>query len=799
MAANPIQPDQQNILPPGQQPPHSGQEPTADDPNRQTPEQSQQASDLSDEDKEALMALRKKFKLRWATDRRTKIRHVRRCFEVLRNRPWTVLESDGFTFSDPFEQGINGGSGSSKGEDDLYFANDNIYQMLHGSYQAALSRNQSKTRYMPEDADDELDVATARRGSDAMAYIERRNKIKRLQKRELLHLWTSGCYFSYSRYLIDSERAGITKQPITELVPTEVAPDRYTCKRCGQDTPAESLSPMSKPRCAACGAPLGEDDFQEAQSIPVPKNVGYSETPNGMVAIDVFGALNVDVAPYAENLNGTPLLDLEMEQDVASIRASYPEAWTKISQGGSSTGSTEGDTERAARMAAVSQNASGMGLSIDRIPTFSRCWMHAWAFNEIDDKVQADRLKQKFPKGVKLVSMSGETFLEAKPEKLTECWTWAPKEEGMGMYPPGVGDPALDVQDRINDVATIVHEHMESASCGPILVNEDWISGKALDGKRIRGGTILSVKPKAQLANKSLSEALWQPQFHLDANIYKYGLDLVELAQLVAGIRPELFGGSDDNVETWRGQKQQLNQAVARLLLYLDQINEEHAERSEVAVKCMATNMFEDLRHVVEGDTDSGFANEYILMTEMQGSFHAYAEADQGFPATYAEQKDLIVSMLGEGKDNPFVMEMMEVPDNQSTVMRMVGPPGMKLPNEDARAKIKRVIAQLSQEAPQETIGPDMMPMYMPSEQPDKDVDDMQLIKQLVIEWAMKNFTWQKTKPMQYENVKAYMKLAGQYFAEAQAKQMVTQSMVAGANAPPAPSGGAPPAAPPPS
>jgi hypothetical protein len=66
----------------------------------------------------------------------------------------------------------------------------------------------------------------------------------------------------------------------------------------------------------------------------------------------------------------------------------------------------------------------------------------------------------------------------------------------------------------------------------------------------------------------------------VDANIYSYGDSLVMLAQLLSGVQPQVFGGSDPNVQTKGGQAQMLNTALGRLALFLDQTREEHAARA---------------------------------------------------------------------------------------------------------------------------------------------------------------------------------------------------------------------------
>jgi hypothetical protein len=57
------------------------------------------------------------------------------------------------------------------------------------------------------------------------------------------------------------------------------------------------------------------------------------------VLISIYGASNVDAAPYAQELYETPILDLELEVDISAIRSAYPGAWDKLKATNSGTGS----------------------------------------------------------------------------------------------------------------------------------------------------------------------------------------------------------------------------------------------------------------------------------------------------------------------------------------------------------------------------------------------------------------------------------------------------------------------------
>lgn len=784
-----------------------GQEATKDDPNKGTPEQNQQAVQLSDNAKRELLNLRRDYKLSWTPNRRAIVRRVLKAFEVLKGNAYPSFDPDAFQWYDAITAAIDGNNGASDPE--FYRFNNNIYQMLMLSFVAALSPQVPKCRYQPDNADDETDLATARRASTMMAIIERKNNIQSLQKQELMHLWTGGAYASYVRYVIDGDRFGSSKVPIIEPVDTQVLPDRFVCPECGSATPASEFV-WSQAICPECGYQMGSEDFYEGESLPLPTEVGKEEVPNGMVKIGVYGPLNWDAAPYAQDLYETPIFDFEVETDIASVRASYEGAWEQLPSTVGHNSVPEAEADRLARIQQTSASGTRSGYLSNTLITYSRCWIQRWAFNHINDKAVADELKGLFPNGCKLVTAGGE-FLEAVPANLTEQWTWCGTIRGMGLYPFAVGDAALDVQDRINDVANTVHEHMDRTASPTILVDEDAVDGEKLSGQTMPPGRLTLIKRKGALAARPLSDVMFQPQFHVDNQIYNYGQNLILLAELVSGVLPQIFGGTQEDVQTFRGQRQQLNVALGRLGLFWEQIREEHAARAENAVKCFAQNMPEKVRNVIDSEGE-GFENEWVLLSEMQGSFHAYPEADQGFPMMWAEIRDRLVEMLGNLKDNPFVSELLADPDNAKVIARYVLPDQIKIPGDAERVRVKRLLAELAQGEPLEVTQMDAaaigvitpLPLiFLPQTQtglqiPDQDFDDMGMIVQLSKEWGQKNWKMKETNPGGYENVRAYLRIAAQFLQQAAARQLVAATQAAaeqgapdGEGAPEAPPAGA--------
>jgi hypothetical protein len=325
-------------------------------------------------------------------------------------------------------------------------------------------------------------------------------------------------------------------------------------------------------------------------------------------------------------------------------------------------------------------------------------------------------------------------------------------------------------------------------------------------------GTMTPVKRKGIAGAQPLSNLMWQPTIQIDGHIYGYAQQLIMLGQLVSGIQPQMFGGgTQDGVETKGGQEQMLNTAMARLGLFWDQIREEHAVRAENAVKCFANNMTEQVRNVIEGDTDSGFENEFILLSEMQGSIHAYADADQMFPMLPNEIRASIMQFMefaAQGKWE-YLDEFFTDPDNVKTICRYTLPSEIKIPKDAARTKYKRLLGELAKMEPMEVLPEEAaafgivtdVPVFLPQTQagpwlPDEfdDTENLALAKQLGLEWGSRNFKARETNPQGYANVLAFVRLIAQKVAENAIKQQVMaaqQATQAGAGAPKAlPPGG---------
>jgi hypothetical protein len=696
-----------------------------------------------------------------------------RALETFKNNPYVLYDQAAPNNAGDTLNEIMSSIGSDGKDADLYSSNDNIYQMLGLTFVAALSVDLAKTRFQPTDADNEEDIFIASKASTIRAYNERQNNSKGLQRKELLWLWIGGCYFAYTRNIVDANRAKTTKQPIKALVNKQIAPDRYVCPQCGDATPSNEIKSLI-PRCqnADCQSPMTQADFFEGKSGMVPTKIGDIEVPNAMTAEDIFSGANVDCDCDADELYDSAYLDLSIETNIGPIRKSYPDAYRQI-QGGTTTGAS-GAADQASMLRAQMTSPAGVtaGASIIR-GTYSRCWLQPEAFNVLDDQTMADTLTGLFPDGVKMVLWSDDLLLDAVPEKMTDRWTACRTIKGFGMYPFGVGDSALDVQKRINDVANSIHAYIDRLAYGTILVDGDYLDADQLESKPMTPGNMTSVyRRESDGGREQLQNMLWQPEFHIDPKIFEYHPQLVQLAQQLAGVQPQVFGGSDPNVQTKGGQAQALKTAMGRMAIFLDQMREEHADRAVNSVRCTVDNMDALMKITEQSDIDGDTQTVTLLRSQLTGNFD-YAESDEGFPSSYEEVQERIMTLLTSAEKNPWLMNVLADPDTQNVVARYVLPDQIKMAGEDERARLKLLMNDLAKTGPQMRPGPTGQPMLMPSILPDEDIEDYGMAVTIAKGWMQRN--WQTANTPGYLNVRAFLKLCKFQTQVAAAKQAMLQ------------------------
>jgi hypothetical protein len=647
--------------------------------------------------------------------------------------------------------------------------------MLEKAFVAALSAQIPKTRWTPANADVEEDRETAKVSSRVEEIIERANKIKSMLKQQLMEFFTSGCYFKYTRYVVDSDRTGTHKETMLQMAKTDVLPARYQCFECGMTTPEAQLMAQRQLNCPNCGSPFSSENYFESHTDEVPVAEKTEEVPNGMVLWDIWGPMHINADPDASDLLNTCLLDCAVEVSLGWLRTTFESQWDKFQEGQSSGASSE-LLERQYRdmLTTPAGYATWSAFSSQNKPTYHRTWIQPMLFAEMDDKAEAQQMLKAFPKGC-MIAWTGDVPLQIRTAKLTEDWTWAGSEQkGFGLFPPPVGDPAVPIQERINDCVNKIDMYIDRLACGILLGNEQYVDTAALNGKPLLAGVINPIMFRKGVPPSAIANAIFQVRAEIDQMVFEFLTSLKQDMELLVGTPPQTFGaGTQAGVETKGGQEQQLQTGMMKLGTFWETIGDEHAEAAENAIKCAALNMTEDWFHAVSDESEE-WRNEYVHLDQMKGTVHAERDTDQGFPMTAAEIRAFWQDIVAN-PENPFTQALLDEPENVDNAIRFIGVPGLKAPKGAMRGKMLRTISQLVNGKPVEMPDPETGEVVLlPSVQPNKYLDDLSTLVKLIPSWAQEHWDQLENNQPALDNMIAYFKMCVVYEHELSTEMQMT-------------------------
>ncbi|HET9401953.1 MAG TPA: hypothetical protein VFO34_13480, partial [Candidatus Acidoferrales bacterium] len=333
----------------------------------------------------------------------------------------------------------------------------NLYQAFGLSFVALLSQDTPTTRFYPQSAQSEVDVAAAKAASDVAEVVEQNNKVQQLLTGIGYYLWTDGKIGGYVRYVADGQRFGWHDEDVVEEATVKIGEDEYVCPKCGARS--GSVSFVRRVACAECGTELTESDFRPAEVLTVPRAVGTRRVPNGQEVITVLGGLELNTPVWANEMHEYPYLQWSMEVHRAKLKASYPHAADKIQMGGPIQ--SDDVYARASRIAiAQGLPTTHPGDALFNLVTFSRTWIRPWAFYAIEDKPVRDALLNLFPDGC-YIAFAGDTYCESRNEAMDDRWRVMHALPGDGQSRPSVGDSLVQIQERYNTLSNIQAETYE--------------------------------------------------------------------------------------------------------------------------------------------------------------------------------------------------------------------------------------------------------------------------------------------------------------------------------------------------
>lgn len=589
----------------------------------------------------------------------------------------------------------------------------NIYQAFGLSFIALMIATVPTTKFYPASAQSEEDITTAKAADDVRKYVDsiRGNQPKKLLKKISWLYWLDGKVGGYVRWVADGNRFGYEEVNSTEPDLVKAGEDAYVCPQCGNESPAPG-------QCPQCGQQLSPDDFKPADYIAIPKVQSTQKVPKGNVVKSIIPGLEFHTPPWADCMDEFPYLQWNLEVHKAKLRASFPEAASKINAGG--TTSADDAAARAWRIS-VRQGLplTQPGDALQNLVTFSRTWIRPWSFWELEDKDTREMLMELYPDGC-YVAFAGEAYCESRNESMDDHWAVSQAMEGDGQNRPSAGDSMVQVQDQYNALSNI---EQESADYGiPFtIVDSELINMDAINSTTAEPAAIYPTKTR-MTAQDDIQRKVWQsqPATVPDQFVARREEMMGPLGQFLTGIMPASFGGKMQGNDTAAAYEMAREQALGRIGLFYSELKLFTSDMDLLAVETFRDNATGDIE--IPDEQEGGtFESKWLRMADLKGNIQVFEESDEGYPALPSQVRAAVKELLADPNLSKMLLGN---PANLRILQDMWGMQDFAIEGADASIKADRIIKLLLKSPP------GMLPV-----QPRPDLDDLPAMMSEIRRW----------------------------------------------------------------
>jgi len=651
----------------------------------------------------------------------------------------------------------------------------NIFRPYLESIIAALSSTVPGIICAPDDAENSLDILTAKGGTKISELVYQHNNAPLLWAKSLFTYCIQGMIASYT-YSVEDEKYGTVEVPKYEETEEEV--DQQVCPNCQavmnpqEFDAAEKLSDDERDEydpgpddvevqdllwdhraiCPQCL--LSVDPETQRNKVVIKRLAGVTNQPKSRQMIEVAGGLFVKIPNYARNQSEMPYLAYNYELHYTQVYQKYPFLRDKTETDQVKLTSSSGNDmyERWGRL-----SPQYFGEYPLNTPTVRNWWLRPSAFEGISDEETRKELFEKFPNGCKCVWIN-EIFACAENESLDDHWTisFNPLSEYVHFDP--LGQMLTSIQEISNDLLALTLQTIEQG------IPQSFADPAVLDFETYRNAEVKpgSIYPAKNKGGKSIAEG-----FHtittatLSPEVMPFGNQIQESAQFVTGALPSLFGGAQPGSSRTAAQySMSRNQAMQRLQTPWKMVNVWWKQTFEKVIPAYMKNMLEDERLVKE--VSGSFVNEVIKKSQMDGKMGSITttSADE-IPHTWGAIKDTIMELMQT--NNPMIMGSLTDPSNIGVMTDAIGLTDFHIPGADDRVKQFDEIQLLIQSTPIPG-PPDPMTGQaenMPSIMPELEVDNHQVQATVTRDWLVSEAGRQCKieNPPGYDNVLAHLKM----------------------------------------
>jgi len=677
----------------------------------------------------------------------------------------------------------------------------NVFRAYLESIIAALSVTVPPITCYPDDADNPLDVITAKAGDKIAELVFRHNDAPLFWLHALFVFCTEGmtaCYAypkedeSYGTYETKKydESSELHQMSVCPFCGTEMADKDITDTQSDKFMPGEEDVTINMAidegveMCPTCAQQVIPD--KRNQSVTVTRLVGVTKHPKTRICMEVYGGLFVKVPVWARTQKECSYLIYSYETHFSNVLEKYPHLKDKIQRGGATYDLYEqwGRTSPQYRGEHPVNNV-----------TVRNCWLRPCAYNVLHDEGEVEQLKKQFPDGVK-VCIVNDLVAHAENEALDDCWTltYNPLSDYIHFDPLGL--LLTSVQDITNDLISLVLQTVEHG------IPQTFADPKVLNFNAYRNSEVIpgGIYPATPKSGKPLGEGFYEVKTAtLSAEVLPFAEKIQQTGQLVSGALPSLFGGQMAGSRTASEYSMSRAQALQRLQTTWKMLTMWWKTIFGKVIPMYIKEMKDDEKQVKK-DEFGNFVNIFIRRSELEGKIgNIELEANENLPITWNQQKDSIMELFKMNSDP--IMAMLMTPENIPYLKRAIGLNDFVIPDGDDKQKEYEEIQLLINSEPIEEPPDPMMeqeaammgmppppPIRTPSVQADYDVDNHMVAADIDRRWLVSDAgrLCKLENPAGYENVLLHMKMHKDMDMQKQ-MEMAQQQMMAqgGMMAPP--------------
>lgn len=561
----------------------------------------------------------------------------------------------------------------------------NVYRAYLESIIAALSVTVPPVKCYPEDADDPMDLLTARAGDQISKKIYDHNDVSLLWLHALFVYCTEGMVACY-HYSHSDKEYGQYEESIT--VNEEEEHEYLNCPNCGYTfedniVTDEMMTGMPEEEmCPECGEIVNPEIQRVTETISKLLRKEFKDKTRQ--CIEAYGGLFVKIPNNARKQSECPYLGYEYETHYVNVINDYPHLYEKLQ------GKPQGVYDPYDAWGRLSPQYIGM-YPQDNV-TCRDWWIRPHGFDVLP-KEDSDKLKRLFPEGV-LINLVNEDFADACPCKLDDNWTltYNPLSDYLNHDPLGL--LLVSVQEITNDLISLTLQTIEHG-IGQTFVDPQTLNFDQYRQTEVAPGDIFPAKAKA---GKSMSDSFYEIKTAtLSQEVMPFGTSIQQLGQLASGAQPAIFGGQLEENKTASGYAMSRAQSLQRLQNTWKMFTVWWEKIFAKVIPAYIETVYEDEKDVQY--KDGNFINVFIRKSDLEGKIgKVKLEANENLPITWSQRKEQLFELLQT--NNEKILEILGSPENLPVMREALGLENFYIPGEDDRNKQYEEIKLLLQSTP---------------------------------------------------------------------------------------------------